>query len=473
MSAVFHPHPYQQACIDRVVESPAVGLFLRPGLGKTVITLTAVQRLKFDRWDVCKCLVIAPKKVADATWRCEAAKWQHLAGLRISTVLGTEKQRRQALDRPADVYVINRENTEWLASLYRQDWPFDMVVLDESTSFKNSMSKRFKALMRVRRFIRRMVLLTGTPSSAGLMDLYGQIKLLDGGVRLGRTLTAFREAFFVPDSRNQVQIFSWKPKPGAEQAILSAISDICISLTAEDYLQLPDFIEQEIPVVLDPVARRCYDSFERDLLLALDDSTITAGSAGVLTGKLLQCCNGAVYDADQRVLPLHDCKIEAFLELLEALNGEHCLVFYGFQHDRDRLLAALAPRRRDLRVRVYADADDAEAWNRGEIDVLLAHPASCAYGLNLQAGGQHVVWFGLNWSFELNDQANCRLYRQGSPFDKVFVHYLVVQNSVDEDVMRAVHRRAETHDAVMGALKARIQKVSEAATLPAARISEL
>lgn len=455
----FRPHPYQQTCIDRVIASPAVGLFLRPGLGKTVITLTAVQQLKYDRWDVCKCLVIAPKKVAEATWSCEAAKWQHLAGLRVSVVLGTEKQRRQSLDRVADVYVINRENTEWLVSLYRQNWPFDLVVLDESTSFKNSQSKRFKALMRVRRLIRRMVLLTGTPSSAGLMDLYGQIKLLDGGARLGRTLTAFRDAFFVPDSRNQTQIFSWKPKPGAEQAILSAISDLCISLTAEDYLQLPDFVEQEVPVRLDGPARRVYDYFERDMLLPLADTTVVAATAGVLTGKLLQCCNGAVYDEAQRVQPLHNCKIEAFLELLEALNGEHCLVFYAFQHDKDRLLSVLQARRRDLRVRVYADAADADLWNNGRVDVLLAHPASCAYGLNLQAGGRHVVWFGLNWSFELNDQANCRLYRQGAPYDKVFVHYLVVQNSVDEDVMRAIRRRSETHDAVMSALKARIDRV--------------
>lgn len=335
------------------------------------------------------------------------------------------------------------------------------MVLDESTSFKNSQSKRFKAMKRVRRFIKKMVLLTGTPSSKGLIDLWAQVYLLDGGARLGETLSAYREHYFDPDQRSRTHIFSYKAKDGAENAVLTAISDICISMKAEDYLQLPDFIQHEIPVMLDAKAKKAYDQFERDLLLEVDEDVITAGTAGVLVGKLLQFCNGAVYSNEGHVVPVHDCKLEAFLELLEQLNGEHCLTFYGYQHDRDRILECLQKHRKDLRVRVYKGVEDEEAWNAGEVDVLLVHPASCAYGLNLQQGGRHVVWYGLNWSFELNDQGNCRLYRQGSPYEKVFVHYLIVQGCEDEDVMATIQDRADTHEAVMRALKARIRKVKE------------
>lgn len=457
------PHDYQAYCIQRVVEDPAVGLFLRPGLGKTVITLSAVNILKYFRWQVQKVLVVAPKKVAEATWSKEAAKWDHLQHLRTSVVLGSAIKRIKALNTPADIYVINRENVEWLADYYKQAWPFDMVVLDESTSFKNSQSKRWKAMRRVRRFIKRMVLLTGTPSSKGLIDLWAQVYLLDCGERLGQSLSAYRERYFDPDQRSRTQIFSYKAKDGAESAVLDAISDICISMKAEDYLELPDFIQHEVPVLLDAKARRAYDQFERDLLLEVDEDVITAASAAVLVGKLLQMCNGAVYSNDGHIVPVHDCKLEAYLELLEQLNGEHCLTFYGYQHDRDRILEALKKHRKDLRVRVYKTVEDEEAWNNGEVDVLLVHPASCAYGLNLQAGGQHVVWYGLNWSFELNDQGNCRLYRQGSPYDKVFVHYLVVQGCQDEDVMATVRDRQDTHEAVMSALKARIKRVKESA----------
>ena len=457
----FTPHNYQSYCIQRVVDDPAVGLFLRPGLGKTVITLSAINILKYFRWQVQKVLVVAPKKVAEATWSKEAAKWDHLKHIRTATVLGSSTKRIKALNTPADVYVINRENVEWLVDYYKQDWPFDMVVLDESTSFKNSQSKRFKAMKRVRRFIKKMVLLTGTPSSKGLIDLWAQVYLLDGGARLGETLGAYREHYFDPDQRSRTQIFSYKAKDGAENAVLTAISDICISMKAEDYLQLPDFIQHEIPVMLDAKAKKAYDQFERDLLLEVDEDVITAGTAGVLVGKLLQFCNGAVYSNEGHVVPVHDCKLEAFLELLEQLNGEHCLTFYGYQHDRDRILECLQKHRKDLRVRVHKGVEDEEAWNAGEVDVLLVHPASCAYGLNLQQGGRHVVWYGLNWSFELNDQGNCRLYRQGSPYEKVFIHYLIVQGCEDEDVMATIQDRADTHEAVMRALKARIRKVKE------------
>jgi len=464
----YNPHEYQTYCIQRVVDDPCVGLFLRPGLGKTSITLSAVNILKYFRWCVCRVLVVAPKKVAEATWQKEAARWDHLKHIKFSTVLGTANQRIKALATPADVYVINRENVEWLVDYYKQDWPFDMVVLDESTSFKNSNSKRFKALKRVRRFIKRVVLLTGTPSSKGLIDLWAQVYLLDCGERLGQTLSQYRERYFDPDQRSRTQIFSYKPKGGAEDAVLSAISDICISMKAEDYLQLPENIHHEIPVMLDAKAMRDYKQFERDLLLEVDENVVTASTAAVLVGKLLQYCNGAVYGTEGQVIPLHDCKLDAYMELLERLDGEPALTFYGYQHDRDRILALLEKynkgRRDKLRVRVYKGAEDEEAWNNGEVDVLLVHPASCAYGLNLQAGGRHVIWYGLNWSFELNDQGNCRLWRQGSPYDKVYIHYLIVQGCQDEDVMATIRDRADTHEAVMRALKARIKKVKEDAT---------
>ena len=408
---IYEPYPYQQYCAARIVADAAVGLFLDMGLGKTVITLDAINTLRYDRWAVQRVLIIAPKKVAEGTWTKEAQKWEHLRHLRISAVLGSQQKRLRALATPADIYVINRDNVAWLVDYFKNAWPFDMVVLDESSSFKNSQSKRFKALKLVRSRINRLVELTGTPASNGLIDLWAQIYLLDGGARLGRTLGQYRERFFDPDKRSRTQIFSYTPKDGSMEYIQQAIGDICVSMKAEDYLNLPDRMFDDVPVVLDDKARKAYRQLERDLLLELDEGQITAASAGVLTGKLLQLCNGAVYDSEKRPLAIHNCKVEAFLEVLEQLNGQHCLVFYNFQHDRDRLLAALEPL--GLRVRVYQSAADEDAWNAGEIDVLLAHPASCAYGLNLQNGGHHIVWFGLTWSLEQYEQANKRLHRQG------------------------------------------------------------
>lgn len=452
----YKPHNYQAYAIQRIVNDEAVGLFLRPGLGKTSITLSAINILKYYRWSVQKVLVVAPKKVAEGTWSKEALKWEHLKHLKVSTVLGSVTKRIKALNTPADIYVINRENIPWLVEYYQQAWPFDMVVLDESTSFKNSQSKRFKALKLVRRFMKKVVLLTGTPSSRGLEDLWAQVYLLDEGKRLGRTITQYRQTYFNCNTHGG-HFTEYSAKEGAEDAVLNAISDICISMTAEDYLTLPHLVEHEIPVMLDAKAEKAYKKFERDLLLELDENIVTAQTAGVLTGKLLQFCAGAVYDEDKKVLPLHNCKIDAYMELLESLNGEHCITFYGFQHDRDRILEALSKTK--LRVRVYKDTSDEDDWNNGEIDVLLVHPASCAYGLNLQAGGQHIIWFTPNWSFELNDQGKCRLWRQGSPYEKIFVHYLVVPDSVDEDVIKAVQDRENTHHNVMDVLKARIKKV--------------
>lgn len=452
----YKPHPYQEYCINRIISDPAVGLFLRPGLGKTSITLTAINILKRYRFQVAKALVVAPKKVAEGTWSKEADKWDHLQALRVVTVIGSAAKRTRALNTPADIYVINRENIPWLVDYYKQAWPFDMIVLDESTSFKNGQSKRFKALKLVRRLCRKMVLLTGTPSSRSISDLWAQIYLLDEGKRLGKTITAFRDRFFIANNHGG-HYTDYAPKEHAENDILAAISDICVSMRAEDYLTLPACIEHDIPVILDDKTRKAYARFERELLLTLDDDTITAGTAAVLTGKLLQFCAGAVYDDDRKAIHVHDCKLDAYLELLESLRGEPCITCYGYQHDRDRILDALSKTK--LKVRVYKGPDDEAAWNAGNVDVLLVHPSSCAYGLNLQAGGRHIIWYTPNWSYELNDQARCRLWRQGSPYDKVYVHYLVVQGCVDEDVMQVIRDRTATHDNVMRVLKARIDKI--------------
>ena len=453
---IYTPHGYQQYCIGRVIEDSALALWLDMGLGKTIITLTAINELKFNRFAVGKVLIIAPKKVAEATWSMELEKWEHLKHLKIVTVLGSESKRVKALNTPADIYVINRENVVWLADYYRNAWPFDMVVLDEASSFKNPRAKRFKAMKLVRGKIRRLVELTGTPAPNGLTDLWAQIYLLDGGERLGRTLTAYRERYFVPDKRSREQIFSYAPKEGADEKIHEVLSDICVSMSARDYLELPDCVEEVIPVMLDEKARRAYDQMEREMLLEIDEDTvIDAGTAAVLSNKLLQLCNGAIYDGDKHVNHIHDCKLEALLELIEQLNGQHALVFYNFRHDSDRILSALSGSRR---VRAYRDKDDAEAWNRGEIDILLAHPASCAYGLNLQQGGHHVIWFGLTWSLELYQQANKRLHRQGQQYP-VIIHRLSVVDGMDEEVSRALEGKQDTQQGLLDALKARIGKV--------------
>lgn len=456
------PHNYQQYCEDKIIELPSIGLFLDMGLGKTVITLTAIYKLKYHRFALNRALVIAPKKVAEATWSNEAGKWDHLSGLRVSVVLGSAAQRVAALERVADVYVINRDNVKWLVDYYTDPkhrervWPFDCVVLDESSSFKNHKAIRFKALKMMRPRIKRLIELTGTPTPHGLTDLWAQMYLLDGGARLGRTISTYRDIFFVPDKRNAMSVWSYKPKDGAPERIYELISDICISMKAADYLSLPDCITEEIPVVLDGKAKATYDRLERDMLLEVDPETwITAGSAGVLTNKLLQLCDGAVYDENGKATVLHDCKIEAFMETVEQLNGQHALVFYNFQHDRERLLAALGKEK--LHVRVYESAEDEADWNAGKIDILLAHPASCAYGLNLQRGGYHVIWFGLTWSLELYQQANKRLHRQGQDHP-VIVHHLIVQGGVDEDVMRALSGKEKTQESLLNALKVRLDK---------------
>lgn len=376
--------------------------------------------------------------------------------MRIIPVLGSVQQRLRALATPADAYVINRENTQWLVEHFRNNWPFDTVVLDESSSFKNPQSKRFKSLKLIRSRIKRIVELTGTPASNGLEDLWAQVYLLDRGARLGQTITAYRDRYFVPGRRKQMTIFDYKPKQGSFEMIKQAISDICISMKAGDYISLPDVIYDDIPVMLDNTAKKAYEQLEKELLLQVDENTITAGSAGVLTGKLLQLCNGAVYDTERNAVKVHDCKLDAFMELVERLNGQHALVFFNFQHDRERLLKALAST--NQRVRVYSRAKDADEWNNREIDIVLAHPASCGYGLNLQLGGHHVVWFGLTWSLEQYEQANKRLHRQGQN-QPVIIHHLIVQSGMDETVIKALHDKGNMQDALMAALKARINRI--------------
>lgn len=459
----FKPHAYQQHCINRILAVKKIGLFLDMGLGKTVTTLTAVKELKYNRFQVRRVLIIAPKKVAEGTWSKEAAKWDHTCMLRVSPVLGSQAKRIKALNTPADLYIVNRENVVWLVDYYRNAWPFDMVVVDESSSFKNHSAKRFKALASMGDKIDRMVELTGTPSPNGLDDLWSQVYLLDGGERLGKRYTQFRERYFQPDKRGaDDMVYSYEAKPGSEQSILDRISDICISMKAEDYLQLPDITYHEIPVELDAKSRKAYDELERMMVLQLpeDEADISVTSAAALSNKLLQLANGALYDEDHSVHEIHNCKLEAFVELIESLQGKPALVFYNYQHDRTRILEALG--KLHLRVRELKTTQDEDDWNAGKIDVLLTHPASSAYGLNLQQGGNHVIWFGLTWNYELYTQANKRLHRQGQQ-EKVIIHHLITSGTRDEDVMQALQRKEDVQNWVMESLKARIRKIREMA----------
>ena len=455
---IFRPHAYQQHCINKILEIKKLGLFLDMGLGKTITTLTAVKELKYNRFLVRKVLVIAPKKVAEGTWTKEKDKWDHTKMLRVSPVLGSQAKRIRALNTPADLYIINRENVCWLVDYYRNAWPFDMVVVDESSSFKSHSAKRFKALASVGNHIDRMVELTGTPSPNGLEDLWSQVFLLDGGDRLGKRYSHFRERYFQPDKRGaDGMVYSYEAKPGTERAILDKISDVCISMKAEDYLQLPDVTYHEIPVKLDAKSEKAYYELERKMVLQLpeDEEEISVTSAAALSNKLLQLANGAIYDEDRQVHEVHKCKIEAFLELIESLQGKPVLVFYNYQHDRQRLLEALAGTK--LRVRELKTTQDEDDWNARKIDVLLTHPASSAYGLNLQHGGNHVIWFGLTWNYELYSQANKRLHRQGQT-EKVIIHHLVSAGTRDEDVMQALQHKDDMQNWVMESLKARIRR---------------
>lgn len=448
-------HEYQRTAVQHIIEHPYGALLMEMGLGKSISTLTAIKKLMDEYLEVNKVLVIAPKRVAESTWSDEIAKWEHLKGLTVSKILGTEKQRKAALKASADIFVINRENVVWLVSHLQGYWPFDMVVIDELSSFKSSKSARFRALRLVRPKTNRVVGLTGTPAPNGLIDLWSQLYLLDLGERLGRTITSYRSKYFRPGRSNGQIVFDYKLNSGSEEAIYKQISDICISMKAEDYLQLPERIDRTVEVHLPEKMMNQYLEFEKDQVLALEneDGDISAVNAAALSNKLLQFSNGAIYDSERNVHDIHNEKLEALEEILEAANGQSVLVFYSFRHDVSRILKKL----KSYHPREIGGPEDIKAWNEGNIPVLLAHPAGAGHGLNLQAGGHIVVWFGLPWSSELYQQANARLYRQGQN-KPVIVHHLIATGTMDEDVMKALGDKIDKQDALMQAVKARIQR---------------
>lgn len=450
----YKPWPYQDYATKHIIENPCSGLFMDMGLGKTVATLTAINKLMYEDLEVDKVLVIAPKRVAEDTWTTETLKWDHLRHLRLSIVLGSEKQRKEALKQKADIYVINRENVAWLVGLYQNAFPFDMVVIDELSSFKSAKTIRFKSLRMVRPLVKRVVGLTGTPAPNSLIDLWPQLYLLDMGERLGKNITRYRETYFRPNRRNGHVVFDYKLLDGSQKAIYNKISDICISMKAKDYLQLPERITKDVRIYLSERDKLKYDEFERDQILAIEDADeISAVNAAALTNKLLQFANGAIYDVNKDWHSVHPAKLEALEETVEAATGQPVLIFYSYKHDLERIkkkLKAYKPRTLDSR-------EDIKAWNRGEIPVLLAHPASAGHGLNLQAGGNIIIWFGNTWSLELYQQANARLDRQGQT-KPVVVYRFITSGTMDEDVIKAIERKTSGQDALMEAVKARIKK---------------
>ena len=452
----YEPHEYQRYATEKIIDLPACWLFLEMGLGKTVSTLTAINELIYDRFEVGMVLVIAPKRVADDTWTSEAEKWDHLQHLTFSKILGTAAQREAALQARADIYLINRENVVWLADKLRRQWPFDMVVVDELSSFKSNQAKRFKALRAIRPLVKRFVGLTGTPAPNGLMDLWPEVYLLDCGERLGKTITGYRDRYFYPGKRNGYTVFTWEPKEGAEEAIHQKISDICISMKAEDYLRLPEQVVNDIRIRLAPEEIQKYRELEKEKLMELDGQEITALSAAAVWGKLLQLANGAVYDDDGGATMLHDKKLDALEEIVEAACGHPVLVFYNFRHDYDRLMA----RFERLSPRTIQTSGDIRDWNAGRIRLLLAQPASMGHGLNIQAGGHIIVWFGLNPSLELYQQANARLHRQGQK-QAVIIHRLITKGTVDEDVIKKLETKDQRQDSLMEAVKARIRRYKQ------------
>ena len=446
----YNPHDYQTYATNFILEHPISAVFLDMGLGKSVITLTAIFDLALDSFLIRKVLVIAPLRVARDTWPAEIEKWDHLKGLTYSVAVGTEQERKFALMRNADVYLINRENVDWLVNKSDLPFDYDMVVVDELSSFKAYGSKRFKALRRVRPKVKRIVGLTGTPSGNGLMDLWAEIGILDMGQRLGRFITHYRNSFFTPDKRNQQIIFSYKPLPGAEDEIYRRISDITISMKNTDYLKMPECLINEIPVRMSEKERKVYDTMKRDLVLSLEGQEIDAGSAASLSNKLLQMANGAVYADDGSVVNIHDRKLDALEDILEAANGKPVLIAYWYKHDLQRILKRFPAERLD-------SVDSTRRWNDGEIPVAAIHPASAGHGLNLQAGGSTLVWFGLTWSLELYQQTNARLWRQGQK-DTVVIHHIITKGTIDEQVMKALRLKDKTQTALIDAVRANLEK---------------
>lgn len=445
----FIPHDYQQYAIDFIKNNEVAAILLDMGLGKTSITLTAVNDLIFDSFEVSKVLVIAPLRVARDTWPAEIKKWDHLKHLRYSVAVGSESERLAALRKEADIYIINRENVDWLVNKSKVPFNFDMVVIDELSSFKSHQSKRFKSLLKVRPFIKRIVGLTGTPSSNGLMDLWAQFRILDMGKRLGRYITHYRSAYFLPDKRSADRIFTYKPADGAEQMIYDRISDITISMKSADYLKLPECIINEVPVFMDTKEKAIYETFKEDMVAKIKDEEIDAANAAVLSGKLLQMANGCIYDEDKKAIKIHDRKLDALEDLIESANGKPLLVAYWFQHDLARI-------KERFPVREIKTSKDIEDWNKGKIPLAVIHPASAGHGLNLQTGGSTLVWFGLTWSLELYQQCNARLHRQGQ-IDTVVIHHIIAKGTIDEDVMAALQRKEKIQNALINAVKAKLE----------------
>lgn len=452
----YKPHQYQEYATQRILDTNYIALLLEMGLGKTVSTLTAIDRLLYDYFDAARVLVIAPLRVADDTWTREVEKWDHLKHLRISKVLGSAEQRRKALKADADIYVINRENCEWLVSELGTKWNFDTVVIDELSSFKNHQSKRFKALRRVRPMIKRVIGLTGTPASNGLIDLWPQIYLLDQGKRLGKTVTGYRDRYFVPGERSGHVVYKWRQKKESEQRVYEAISDIAVSMKAEDWLELPERIDRVLPVKLSEQAKALYKKLERDLLLSYQDADVVASTAAVLSNKLLQMASGAVYDEERGVKLIHDGKLDALEDIVEAANGKPVMVFYNFKHSLSRIQERF-PQARILRKGKDGN-EDIRAWNNDEIPLLLLHPKSAGHGLNLQESScQTVVWYDQIWSLEEDQQANARVHRQGQT-RRIVVMRIVAEGTMDEEAVDALERKATGQEALMQALKARIEK---------------
>lgn len=447
----YKPHNYQAFATNFILEHPVAAVFLDMGLGKSVITLSAIFDLCLDSFLVRKVLVIAPLRVARDTWPTEIEKWDHLNGLTYSVAVGTEIERKAALRQRVSVYIINRENVSWLIEQSGLPFDYDMIVIDELSSFKSYQAKRFRSLLKARPAVQRIVGLTGTPSTNGLMDLWAEFRILDLGKRLGRFITHFRDEYFRPDKRNGQVVYSYKPLPGAEDAIYKQISDITISMRAADYLDMPECVMNQVKVTLSEKERKIYDTLRSDLLVSLGSEEIDAGNAASLSNKLSQLANGAVYGDDKRVFSVHDKKLDALEDLIEAANGKPVLVAYWFKHDLERI-------KQRFTVREIKTSQDIIDWNSGDIPVAVIHPASAGHGLNLQAGGSTLIWFGLTWSLELYQQTNARLWRQGQQAETVVIHHIITAGTIDEQIMTALDKKDKTQSALIDAVKATLEE---------------
>ncbi|MCH3958049.1 MAG: DEAD/DEAH box helicase [Selenomonas sp.] len=447
----YKPHDYQDYATQFILDHPVAAIFLDCGLGKTVITLTAMEELLHDRFEVSRILIIAPLRVARDTWPAEIQKWEHLRQLTFAVAVGTERERIAALAQRAELTIINRENVDWLVS--KSGWPFDfdMIVIDELSSFKSYQARRFRALMKARPLAKRVVGLTGTPSANGLMDLWAEFRLLDMGKRLGRFITHYREELFLPDKRNQQMVFSYKPRPGAEDEIYQRIGDITISMRSADYLKLPELVETQSVVKLSTKERKAYDAMKAEMVTTIGDQEIDAMNAAALSNKLLQMAGGAVYDEDGKSLHLHDRKLDALEDLVESANGRPVLVAYWYKHDAERI-------KERMPVREIRSSRDIRDWNAGKIPVALIHPAGAGHGLNLQDGGSMLIWFSMTWSLELYQQTNARLYRQGQKHTVTITH-IIAEGTIDEQVMQALQKKDKTQAALIEAVKAELEVV--------------